>query len=266
MFLAEERRQKMAELVSRRGFVPLGDLVSSIGVSESTVRRDLDFLNDAGILRRTHGGAAAPAGERLGGTDRGAGLTGFDERRQIRSDEKQRIGAAMAALIRDGETVLLDGGTTTYEVAKRLVHRSLQVFTNSIPVANLLSGCPGIELVLVGGVVYPKTGVALGPIATATLEGLHVQRLVMGVAGITAKGLFNGNLLLVETERAMMRCAEETTVVADSGKFGVRGLAYLCGWDGVRRIVTDDGLDPEFRGMVGAHVELLETPRAEAAA
>ena len=263
MLLAEERRQKMAEIVSQRGFVPLGDLVNVIGVSESTVRRDLDFLNDAGVVRRTHGGAAAPAGERHGGTDRGAGLTGFDDRRQLRAEEKARIAATMAALIRDGETVLLDGGTTTYEVAKRLVGRSLQIFTNSIPVANLLSGSPGIELVLVGGVVYPKTGVALGPIATATLEGLHVQRLIMGVAGITARGLFNGNLLLVETERAMMRCAEETNVVADSGKFGMPGLAFLCGWDGVQRVVSDDALEPELRGMVGAHVDLVLAPAAE---
>ena len=261
MILAEERRQKVAELVSQRGFMPLGDLVNVIGVSESTVRRDLDFLNDAGIVRRTHGGAAAPAN---GKNDRSAGLTDFDERRQLRAEEKSRIAQAMAGLVRDGETVLLDGGTTTYEVAKLLVGRSLQVFTNSIPVASLLSGSPGIDLVLIGGVVYPKTGVALGPIATTTLAGLHVDRLIMGVAGITPRGLFNGNLLLVETERSMMACAEETTVVADAGKFGTPGLAFLCGWEHVHRVVSDDGLAAEHRGQLPAHVELVLAPRSEA--
>jgi DeoR/GlpR family transcriptional regulator of sugar metabolism len=121
----------------------------------------------------------------------------------------------------------------------------------------LLSGSRDIELVMIGGYIYPKTGVALGPFATATLEGLHVRHLIMGVAGLTERGLFNGNLLLVETEHAMMRCAEETTVVADHTKFGQPGLAFLSDWSPIRRVVTDSRISPSHRELVGKNVELV---------
>ena len=146
--------------------------------------------------------------------------------------------------MKDGETILLDGGSTTLEVARCLVGRSLQVVTNSLPIASLLSGYREIDLVMVGGYVYPKTGVALGPIAALALERLHVNRLIMGVAGLTERGLFNGNLLLVETEQAMMKSAQEVNVVADTTKFGQQGLAFLTDWSAVHRVVVDDRVTP----------------------
>jgi DeoR/GlpR family transcriptional regulator of sugar metabolism len=190
-------------------------------------------------------------------------LPAFDESRQKQADEKQRIGVAAAKLVKDGQTVLLDGGTTTFEVAKNLLGRSVQVFTNSLPIATLLSGSRNVELVLVGGYVYPKTGVALGEFATATLEGIHVHHLFLGVAGLTERGLYNGNLLLVETERAMMRCAEETTVVADHTKFGQPGLAFLADWSQVRRVVTDHALAADQRRIPASDVELVLAVQGE---
>jgi DeoR/GlpR family transcriptional regulator of sugar metabolism len=240
--------------------VPLSELVDATGVSESTIRRDLEFLHDSGVIRRTHGGAAAlaAAAEKSLGN-----LPAFEDRRQKQAEEKQQIGGAAAAIVKDGQTVLLDGGTTTYEIAKQLVGRPVQVFTNSLPIASLLSGSRVCELVMVGGYVYPKTGVALGPIATACLDGLHVHHLFLGVAGLTERGLYNGNLLLVETERAMMRCAEETTVVADRTKFGQPGLAFLADWSAIRRVVADADLAAEHRALVAPNVELLLAPRGE---
>lgn len=259
LLLAEERRQRLAEIVSQRGFVSLNELVEATGASESTVRRDLDFLHDSGIIRRTHGGAASSAPDRSS-----AVLPAFDDRRQNQADEKQRIGAEAAKLVKDGQTILLDGGTTTFEVAKNLLGRSVQVFTNSLPIANLLSGSRDVELILIGGFIYPKTGVALGPYATATLEGLHVDHLFLGVAGLTERGLYNGNLLLVETERAMMRCAVETTVVADRTKFGQPGLAFLADWSKVRRVVTDPEISPEHRRLPATNVEVVLAARGDA--
>lgn len=184
-------------------------------------------------------------------------LPGFDEsaRRQVR--EKRLIGQRMAALIADGETVLLDGGTTTYEVARALVGRSLQVVTNSLPIANLLASCRDIDLVIIGGYVYPKTGVALGPLANRAIRDLNVDRAVMSVAGVTARGLFNGNLLLVETEQTMMRSAKETNVVTDHTKFGRSGIAFLADWSSIARVVVDDGLTEDQRAMVGSNVDLV---------
>lgn len=246
--LVEERRQKMAEIVNQRGYVPLPELVSLISVSESTVRRDLDVLHEAGLVRRTHGGAMAV----------GAGvLSAFEERTGAQATEKARIGQKMAALIRDGETALLDGGTTTLEVARHLAGRSLQVVTNSLPIANLLAGSKETDLVMLGGYIYPKTGVALGTITQRALQELHVDRLVMSVGGVTERGLFNGNLLLVETERAMMRIAKETSVVCDQSKFGRQALAHLGDWSGIARIVVDGPLDPSKQAMVGPGVDVV---------
>jgi DeoR/GlpR family transcriptional regulator of sugar metabolism len=106
------------------------------------------------------------------------------------------------------------------EVARQLIGKSLQVVTNSLPIVSLLVNQPNIELVMIGGYLYPKTGVALGPLAVATLENIHVRRLMMSVGGITEKGLFNSNALLVETERQMIEAAEEIVVVSDSSKLG----------------------------------------------
>lgn len=247
--LQEERRQKLSEIVSERGFVTLPELVAQMGVSESTVRRDLDFLHDAGRLRRTHGGAIAVSG--------GGVLPPFEERTQREQTEKVKIAQRMAAIIQDGETVLLDGGTTTLEVARCLLGRALQVVTNSLPIANLLAGSREIDLVLLGGYVYPKTGVALGTIAQQAMKDLHVQRLVMSVGGLTERGLYNGNVLLVETERAMMRSANETTVVADHTKFGREALAFLDDWSGIHRVVVDDAVSKEQLAMVGAGVDVV---------
>src|SRR5690606_13446413 len=105
---------------------------------------------------------------------------------------------------------------------------------------------------------YPKTGVALGPIAVETLSKIHVRRLVMSVGGITEKGLFNSNTLLVEAERQMIEAADEVLCVADSGKLGHSALAHLCSLDVVDRLVTDGGISDEWREIVArAGIELI---------
>ena len=123
----------------------------------------------------------------------------------------------------------------------------MQVVTNSLPVVNLLANQPDIELVVVGGYVYPKTGVALGPLATAALAQIHVRRLFMSVGGITEKGLYNSNSLLAETERAMLAAAEEVIVVTDSSKFGHSALAHLAPLDRVHRVVVDSGISDAWK-------------------
>ena len=143
--------------------------------------------------------------------------------------------------------MLLDGGTTTLEVARNLAGKSLQVVTNSLPVVNMLANQPQIELVVIGGYVYPKTGVALGPLATAALSNIHVRRLFMSVGGITERGLYNSNSLLAETEQAMLAAAEEVVVVTDSSKLGHAALAHLCGLDRVQRVVVDSGITDAWK-------------------
>lgn len=253
--LLDERRALILQTIEEKGVVALSDLVDRIGASESTIRRDLEFLDGIGQLRRTRGGAAYV----------GESITPFEQRTATALREKRRIAQAVAEMIEPGESVLLDGGTTTLEVARRLSGKSLQVVTNSLPIANLLANQQKVELVLIGGYVYPKTGVALGPHAVAMLKQIHVRRLVMSVGGITEQGLFNSNALLVETERQMMDAAEEVLVVSDSSKFGHPALAHLAPLDVVDRLVTDSGVTDEWRtifeqaGVDVATVDAAET-------
>jgi DeoR/GlpR family transcriptional regulator of sugar metabolism len=248
--LVEERRQRVLDLISTRGFVGLADLAQTVAVSESTIRRDLDYWHQLGTIRRTHGGAIY-----IGDA---TSMPGLEERSDHQLDEKRQIAQATAARVRDGDTILLDGGTTTLEVARCLMGRSVQIVTNSLPIAHLLAGQRDTDVVFLGGYVYPKTGVALGPLTIRMLEDIHVQQTILSISGITAGGLFNSNLLLVETERQMMRCADEVVVVADHTKIGRSALAFLCPLDEVDTLITDSGLMPNQRDLLDqAQVRLV---------
>jgi DeoR/GlpR family transcriptional regulator of sugar metabolism len=148
--------------------------------------------------------------------------------------------------------VLLDGGTTTLEVARLLVGKNVQVVTNSLPIAALFASRHEADLILLGGYIYPRTGVALGPWTVRMMEDLHVQQAILSVGGITEKGLFNSNVLLVETERQMMRAADEVTVVADHTKIGRPALAFLCELSAIDTIIVDEGLAAAQRRMLDA--------------
>ena len=158
--------------------------------------------------------------------------------------------AHMVDVSAKADTVLLDGGTTTLEVARALVGRPVQIVTNSLPIAQLVTARGETDLILIGGYVYPRTGVAMGPLAIATMQGLRVRLVMMGAGGIVAEGIYNSNSLLVDTERTMMACGQEVVVVADHSKFGQLSLAKLCGLDEVSRIIVDGGLDDEYRAML----------------
>lgn len=256
--LAEQRRNRLLDLIRRRGFASLPELAEQLGVSESTVRRDLDSLEESGGARRTHGGVFYTGGQ--------PAMPPFDERQPANWELKRAIARRAVELIEDGDTLLLDGGSTTYEVARLLVGRELQIVTNSLPVANLFAANPSADLVLIGGYVYPRTGVALGPYADQMLSGVSVRRTILSVGGVTERGFYNSNLLLVETERNMMRAADEVFVLADSTKFGRRSLAHLCELDAIDRLITDEKAAPEWRDrLTAAGVEVVTAPLQEAA-
>jgi DeoR family fructose operon transcriptional repressor len=255
----DERRNRLLELVRVRGFAALRDLDKELKVSQSTLRRDLDYLEESGAAKRTHGGVFY--------TGSSPKLPHFDERQPAQWDKKQAIAARAAELIDEGDTLLLDGGTTTYELARLLVGRRLQVVTNSLPVANLFASDPNADLVLIGGYVYPRTGVSLGPYANEMLAHVNVRKTVLSVGGINDRGYFNSNLLLVETELAMMAAAEEVIVVADSTKFGRQSLAHLAALDAIDRLVVDAEISVEWQEkMTAAGVELLVAGEAKTAA
>jgi len=247
--VAEERRNRLLEFVRQQGFASLPALATEMQVSESTIRRDLDSLEESGSAKRTHGGVFY--------TGPSPKLQHFDQRQKTHWEKKQVIAETASRLIEDGDTILLDGGSTTYELARLLVGRPLQIVTNSLPVANLFT-TSDVDLVIIGGYVHTRTGVSLGPYANAMLAGLNVRRAVLSVAGVNDQGYYNSNLLLVETERAMMNAADTVIVVADSTKFGQSSLARLGGLDEIDTLVVDNEVTDAWKETIrGSGVELI---------
>ena len=238
------RRARMLDVIRQQGFVSIPELRDSLEVSESTIRRDLESLEDSGEARRTHGGVFYTGSVttvrqfQRGNANDGAW------------DKKRAIALEAAKLVSDHDTVLLDGGSTTYELAKQLVGRPLQIVTNSLPVANLFSASDSVDLVILGGAIHNRTGVTHGPFTDQMLETINVQKAFLSVAGVNEKGFYNSNLLLVETERCMMRSADRTIIVADSTKFGRSSLARMLEWNQVDTLVVDEDLSTLWRDRI----------------
>jgi DeoR family fructose operon transcriptional repressor len=229
---AEERKHRLESYLQGVEFASLEELSKHVGVSTSTVRRDLMVLEAAGGLRRTHGGARiiTPKSDEFA----------FSARDTHQLDEKEAIGRACAELIRPNQSVIIDAGTTVYHVAKNLEDKSPQIVTNSLPVANLYSAAGRVELVLSGGVIYPRLGVLVGPFAVEAFSKIHADVAVMSAGGITLEGLTNSHGLLIDIQLAMMRAAHKVIFCLDHTKFCRQSVLPLCGLDNVDTIVTDD--------------------------
>ena len=242
-----ERQSRLRDLLARRGMSDLESLSAELNVSQSTIRRDVEMLVRSGHVKRTHGGVVW-VGDRSDGN--GARPYAFDQRLAYQLEAKRAIAAAARKLVRPGQTVILDGGTTTFHLAQELLGQPLQLVTNSLPIANLFLNDESVELILVGGVMYPRYGVLLGPMAEAELGHIHAQTLFISVAGVHEGSLYNQNLLLVQAERRMIEQAQQVVLLVDSGKFGQQALARLGGLDEVDVVVSDAGLPEEQRAQV----------------
>jgi DeoR/GlpR family transcriptional regulator of sugar metabolism len=240
------RQIKIRRILESQGFVDLTTLCRELRSSESTIRRDLIALQDQGMLKRVHGGAMAVRAQ--GG--RGDDFAGH-ARRMV--DEKRRIAAATAALIEDGQTLILDAGSTVAAVARELLDRSLHVVTNSLPIAEILGEARRVDVTLTGGQLDPQFGVVLGPLCEQVLGSVAVDVAVMGIGGVTEKGLSNSNPLVVGSERKMIEVARKVVIVSDHTKFGRASLIPLAPLDVVDVVVTDTGLDSKPQAWLQAH-------------
>jgi DeoR family transcriptional regulator of aga operon len=232
--LIEERRRRIRELLREEGRVTVESLATRFGTSQVTIRADLSVLETAGALTRTHGGAL----RRMEETDEPLGVKQLQHH-----DEKVRIAHAAAALIRDGETIILDSGTTTAEVARaigKLDLKSVNVITNALNVAALLMDIPSVRLIVPGGILRRESNSLSGHMAEAALANLQADRLYLGADGIDPEiGVMTPHLQEAELNAQMIRISRQVVVVADSSKLIRRNISLIAKVEQLNMLITD---------------------------
>ncbi len=240
---ARLRRERMVTIIRAREFVRVADLAEEFGISEVTVRSDLDALAGRGHVRRVRGGAVArqrPAAERP-----------FEESAGANAEEKVAIGAAAAALIHSGETVILDVGTTTTAVARALTERTdlrdVIVFTNGLTTAlELEAAHPRVTVVVTGGTLRPLQHSLVDPMAGSIFDQIRAATAIVGCNGVDPEaGITNINLPEASVKRRMLSAAQRRIVVADGSKIGEVALAQLCPVDDIDLLVTGTSADTD---------------------
>jgi len=238
--LVEERRRHIREMVAERGRITVAELVTMFDISQVTVRSDLNALAEIGAVVRTRGGALAQRADE----DLPIGV-----KQTLRRAEKMRIAEAAVQLIGEGQTIVLDSGTTTAEIAKQirgLKLQSINVITNALNIAVLLAGAPHVTLIMLGGVLRPSSYSLGGPQAEAALQGLHADILFLGFDGLDPEiGVMTPHLLEARLNSRMLEIARSVVAVGDSSKIGRRSLSVIAKIEQVDRIITDAGAAPE---------------------
>jgi DeoR family transcriptional regulator of aga operon len=240
--LVEERRRRIMELLDTQERVTVDELVSHFEVSAVTIRGDLDALANAGAVVRSHGGA-------LKRVDAPEDMP-ITVKETLHHSEKVRIAHAACQMIRDGETIMLDSGTTTAEIARQLKFlklHSLNVITNALNIAVELANLPTVRVIMIGGILRQMSYSLCGPHAEQTLRLLHADRLFLAVDGLDPEiGLMTPDVLEAQLNAVMIQVSREVVVVADSTKFQRRSLSVIAKMDSVHKVITDEGVKPEM--------------------
>jgi DeoR/GlpR family transcriptional regulator of sugar metabolism len=248
--LPKQRQTYILDAIRETGGVRVADLVEELGVSDMTIRRDLDALEAEGLVEKVHGGATAIH-------QRASYEPGFAAKSTRQRLEKEAIAISAAAMVQPGTAIGLSAGTTTYAVAQRLVDvPGLTVVTNSIWVADVLhqQGTPDQTVVLTGGRRTPSDAL-VGPFAVAALRTVNLDQVFMGVHGLDVRaGLTTPNLLEAETDRALVDAGRRLVVVADNTKFGAVGISSIARLDQIDVLITDSGLPANAQSVLSEHV------------
>jgi DeoR family transcriptional regulator, aga operon transcriptional repressor len=250
--LNEERRRAIVDIVNKEGRVLVKDLADRFETSHVTIRGDLESLHSQGLIHRTHGGALP--------LQMGALLDpSLHEKEKLHRAEKQRMAEAAVSLVHEGESVVLDSGTTVTAVARALrKFRQLTVITNAVNIAAELAGT-SIEVLLTGGILRERSFSLVGPMAEESLRRLSADILFLGVDGFDVRfGLTTPNLLEANVNRTMMQIARRTVVICDSSKFGRRGLSLIAPVTEVQQVITDNRLaKSDLRALKEAGIEVI---------
>jgi len=263
-----EREKLILECLASQGFISFQDLEKRMDASPATIRRDLERLTSAGLIKRVRGGAALPErGE--SGSARAAAEQGhllgvpFHENIHRQRAQKAAIGRAAAKLCSAGEGVMIDGGSTTLQMCPHLSGLNLQVLTNSLHIVSALLPQASTRLLVPAGQVFPEQNIVLSAAGDDGIPRFHAPKLFMGAASLGPAGLMQADIILVTAERRLIERADEIIVLVDSSKFTGPSGHVVCHLDEIDTVVTDDGISPQPRKMLekaGVHVIIAAPP------
>ncbi|KEP67937.1 DeoR faimly transcriptional regulator [Thioclava dalianensis] len=244
----KERHRIILSAVQDRPVVTVPDLCALTGASEATIRRDIASLHVAKRLRRVRGGAEALNPTKF------PGLAGrpFTVNETIRIAQKQAIARAAVELCDDGDPVIINGGTTTFQMVHPLATRQMQVFTNSFPIAEHLLKHSKNTILLSGGVIYREQNIVLSPFENDVTRNFYAKRMFMGAQGMGPLGLMEADPLLIQAEQKLIGQADELIVLVDSTKFQKRSSLVLCPLDRAHTLITDDEITDRAAAMLEA--------------
>jgi DeoR/GlpR family transcriptional regulator of sugar metabolism len=249
--LPASRHGEILRIVRSSGIVSVEALASGLGVSPSTIRRDLQALGASGAVRRVHGGAGSIADPRAD-LDADADSP-FAQVATVAQADKERVARCAAALVQDGDVLLIDIGTTTARLAAHLRRRRVTVITSSLAVVDALRDADCVELLVLGGILRRNYLSFVGGLTVQALREVRAHRLFLGTSGVRTDGtVMDSTLVEVPVKQAMIAAAEQTVLLADRAKFPGTGLAPVCGPDAVDVLVTNDGADTDTLGRFGA--------------
>lgn len=253
----EERRIKIADIISKDKSITVSELSEMFNVSESTIRRDLHALEEKGFIQRTHGGAILSSHTHY--------EPAFFEKEDYELASKQKIGRIAASMIEEGDSIILDAGTTTLEIAKNLGNIRLTVVTNSPLIAIELSKHENIELIVTGGIERWKTKALVGPIAEMVIKQFKVDKAFIGANAVSYEnGLMTPDIIEANTKKAMIEVASEVYAVIDHTKFGKKSFVKFADIKDITAIITDDEIDYEtVRKYEQANIDIVSFGKDE---
>lgn len=243
---SEEREVTILAALQRTGFVTYRDLEAALDASPATIRRDLARLEAANKLKRVHGGAKL-AGD-VAAEQQPTGLEGtpFGTALEQNLAAKRQIGKAAAALCEPGDGIIIDGGTTTFQMCEHLAGLGLQVLTNSLHIVNALLPQEGTRILVPSGAIFREQNIILAPIGEPSMPDFHARKLFLGASAVSPKGLFQPDALLVASQRRLLDRADEIVLLVDSTKLLKSYGAIVCGLDRIDMLVTDRQASPEM--------------------
>jgi DeoR family ulaG and ulaABCDEF operon transcriptional repressor len=254
---AAQRDAEITRLLNSQGFISFKQLCDRLEASSATIRRDLERLDAEGLIERVRGGARLRNGAKPVPSDRLVGAP-FEENKTRFAEEKAAIGRAAAKLCARGEAIIIDGGTTTFQMCSHLEGLNLQVLTNSLHIVGELLPQPGARVSVPGGAVFREQNIILSPFEDDGINRYHATKLFMGAAAIGPRGLMQADVVLIQAEQKLMDKADQLIVLADSSKFRGSATFLVCGLDEIDVVITDAGLRETDLDLLKAHdVEVI---------